>query len=203
MSIRSGDSISLDQVRVCLLVGSLSNNDGHGYENVPQKMKSCCIKLYRAYSTSFNSSNVGNLFWSWNFWKTVAKCRKGERKSLCLRSPQNVNSDSAFSRRSRAATAKKCTIKRDACADCCCFANLNLLLFCRSGWRRRRRCLSFLVAATGVVPACRVAMDTSLHCDAWVIVGPTPLTLDHYKFLRNCPPTPPQSQYFPLERGKR
>ena len=129
VSIRSGDSISLDQVRVYLLVGSLSNNDGHGYENVPQKVKSCCIKLYRAYSTSFNSSNVGNLFWSWNFWKTVSKCRKGERKSLCLRSPQNVKSDSAFSRRSRAVTAKKCTIKRDARADCCCFANLNLLLF--------------------------------------------------------------------------
>ena len=40
-----------------------------------------------------------------------------------------MKSDSEFSRRSRAVTAKKCTIKRDARADCCCFANLNLLLF--------------------------------------------------------------------------
>ena len=28
----------------------------------------------------------------------------------------------------------------------CCFANLNLLFFCRSRWRRRRRCLSSLKA---------------------------------------------------------
>ena len=28
----------------------------------------------------------------------------------------------------------------------CCFANLNLLLFCRSRWRRRRRCLSSLLS---------------------------------------------------------
>ena len=28
-------------------------------------MNSLCLKLYRAYSNSFNSSNVGNFFWSW------------------------------------------------------------------------------------------------------------------------------------------
>ena len=33
---------------------------------------------------------------------------------------------------------------------CCCFANLDLLLLCRSRSRRRRRCLSFL--STSVVP---------------------------------------------------
>ena len=27
----------------------------------------------------------------------------------------------------------------------CCFANLNLLIFCRSRWRRRRRCLSLSI----------------------------------------------------------
>ena len=36
-----------------------SNNDGHSYENVTQKVNSPCFKLYRAYSISFNSSNVG------------------------------------------------------------------------------------------------------------------------------------------------
>ena len=30
-------------------------------------------------------------------------------------------------------------------AQTCCFANLNLLLFCRSRCRRRRRCLSSLM----------------------------------------------------------
>ena len=29
--------------------------------------------------------------------------------------------------------------------SCCCFANLNLLFFCRSRCRRRRRCLSSLL----------------------------------------------------------
>ena len=40
--------------------GSLSNNDGDGYENVTQKVKSRCFKLYRAYSMSLNLSYVGN-----------------------------------------------------------------------------------------------------------------------------------------------
>ena len=35
-----------------------SNNDGHGYQNVTQKVNSPCFKLYRAYSISFNSPNV-------------------------------------------------------------------------------------------------------------------------------------------------
>ena len=45
--------------------GSLSNIDSDGYENVTYKVKSRCFKLYIAYSTSFNSSNVGNFYWSW------------------------------------------------------------------------------------------------------------------------------------------
>ena len=40
-------------------------------------------------------------------------------------------------------TAKKCTKKRDARASYY-FANLNLLRFCRSRCRRRRRCLTSL-----------------------------------------------------------
>ena len=38
---------------------SLSNNDGDGYENVSQKVCSRCFRLYRAYSISFCSSDVG------------------------------------------------------------------------------------------------------------------------------------------------
>ena len=38
---------------VCfLLLGSLSNNEGDGYKNVTFKVKSRCLKLYRAYSVS-------------------------------------------------------------------------------------------------------------------------------------------------------
>ena len=45
-------------------LGSFSNNEGDGYENFTLKVNSRCFKLYRAYSISFNSSNVGNVFWS-------------------------------------------------------------------------------------------------------------------------------------------
>ena len=56
-----------------LIWGSLSNNDGagdgdgdgDGDENVTGKVNSHYFKLYRAYSTSFNSSNVGKFCRSW------------------------------------------------------------------------------------------------------------------------------------------
>ena len=38
---------------------TLSNNDSDGYENVTQKVKSRYFKIYRAYSNSFNLSNIG------------------------------------------------------------------------------------------------------------------------------------------------
>ena len=46
-------------------IGSLSNNDGNGYENGAQKMNSRCFKLYCSYSNSSDSSNDGNLFFFW------------------------------------------------------------------------------------------------------------------------------------------
>ena len=42
----------------------------------------------------------------------------------------------------------------------CCFADLNLLLFCRSRLRRRRRCLSFLLYQKAIHP---VDHDTGLN----------------------------------------
>ena len=43
-------------------LGSLSNTDGGGYENVPNILNSRCFKLYRAYLISFNSRNVDKFF---------------------------------------------------------------------------------------------------------------------------------------------
>ena len=40
-------------------LGRLSNNDYTGHKNVTEKVNSRCFKLYRAYSISFNASNVG------------------------------------------------------------------------------------------------------------------------------------------------
>ena len=53
-------SILLDFYRHLLL----SNDDDDGYENVTRKVNSRCLKLYRACSISFNSSNVDKFFWS-------------------------------------------------------------------------------------------------------------------------------------------
>ena len=47
-----------------LLIGSLSNNDGDGYENVTLKVELRCLKLCRDYCLRFNSPNVGCFFWS-------------------------------------------------------------------------------------------------------------------------------------------
>ena len=46
-------------------IRTLSNNDSDSYENVPWKVNSRCLRLYRAYSISFNLSNVDKFFWSW------------------------------------------------------------------------------------------------------------------------------------------
>ena len=43
-------------------MGSLSNNDGDGYENVTYKVNSRCLKLYRPFSISCNSSNAVKSF---------------------------------------------------------------------------------------------------------------------------------------------
>ena len=57
----------------------LSNNDGDGYENVTWKTKSRCFKLYRAYSISFNSSNLGNFIWSWILKDCIAVQKKKKK----------------------------------------------------------------------------------------------------------------------------
>ena len=61
--------------------GSLSNNDGDGYKNVTSKVNSHRFKLYRAYSISFTSSNVGKCFWSW-ILKDCTKVQEKKRKLL-------------------------------------------------------------------------------------------------------------------------
>ena len=45
-----------------VLIGSLSNDDGDGSANVPEKVNSRCFKLHRSYFNSFNLSNVGDFF---------------------------------------------------------------------------------------------------------------------------------------------
>ena len=111
------------QWRHLTVSGSLRNDDGD--ENVSYwKVNLRCLKLNRAYSISFISSNVGKFFWNW-ILKDCIKVQEKKKKVvvLCSRPRRNMKLLRAASRCSRATTAEKCTKKRDARAK---------LLFCLS-----------------------------------------------------------------------
>ena len=112
--------------------GSLRNDDaGDGYENVTLKVNLLCLKLYRAYSISFNSSNVGNSFWNW-ILKDYNKVLEKKRKLLSLL-PSSTKRK-AVSRCSRATTGLEMYKK----AWCTCKV---VVALCRSRCRRGRRCV--------------------------------------------------------------
>ena len=116
-------------------LGSLSNNDGDGNENVTLKGNSRCFKLYRADYISIKSSNVGHvlelnskrLFWS-----------SGEEKeSRCLVFTSSTKREILDVHVVVVQCRQRNKQKKSALnVQSCCFANLNLLNFCRS-----RRCL--------------------------------------------------------------
>ena len=126
------------------MLGSLRNNDGDGYKNFTKNVKSRFLKLYRAFALSFNSSNVAFFFCSWILKDCIKVQEKKSKVVLCSRPPQNVKFG-IFTTYSRAVTAKKRKKERDVRANFF-FANLNLLLFSRSRWRRCCRCLSSLLS---------------------------------------------------------
>ena len=92
-------------------------------------MNSRCLKLYRAYSILFNSTNVGKFLWTW-ILKDCIKAQKKKKKIvvLCSGPRQNVQ------RRQR--NVQKSVMH----VQSCCFArNLNLFRFWRSRSRRQWR----------------------------------------------------------------
>ena len=100
--------------------------------------------------------------------KNVLKYRKRKRKSSSCVHLLHKTWNWALSRRSRAVTAKECTITSDASASCC-FAYLNLMLFWRSGRSRLRRCLSShsctgYPLCTGCTPLFEEFGLVKLHC---------------------------------------
>ena len=86
---------------------------------------------YRAYSISFTSSNVGKCFRSW-ILKDCIKIREKKKKVVLLyfRPRQNANLGT-FTLQSRDGGKEMCK-KSVMQVQSCCFANLNLLLFCLS-----------------------------------------------------------------------
>ena len=126
------------------VIESLSNKEGDGYENVTQKVNSHFLKLYRACSISFNSSNVGKFFWSW-ILKDSIKVQEMKKKSYCLvysfSTKREIMQFHVVVVQRRLRNVQKSVMH----VQSCCFAYLNLFFFCRSRCRRRRRCLSSIM----------------------------------------------------------
>ena len=89
-----------------------------------------CLKLYRAYSISFNSSNVGNFFCSW-ILKNCIKSSGKEKDSCCLMFLPAIKRQIGYSHvvvvRRRLRNVQKSVML----VQSCCLANLDLLHFCR------------------------------------------------------------------------
>ena len=121
------------------ILGSLSNNDGDGQENVSFKVCSCWFKLYRAYSISLYSSDVGEFFLSWILKDCIRVQEKKLKKRVvvwCSRPQFHVV----------VVKLRQQNVQNSVMhVQNCCFANLTLLLFCRPRCRRCRRCLSSLL----------------------------------------------------------
>ena len=107
-------------------------------------MNSRFLKLYRACSISFNSSNVGNFFLELNSKGLYQSSRK-EKESCCLVWPswtkREIMQFHGVVVQRRLRNVQKSVMH----VQSCCFAYLNLFFFCRSRCRRRRRCLSSIM----------------------------------------------------------
>ena len=126
-----------------LVWGSLTNNDGNVYKNVTRKVNSRYFKLYRAYSISFNSSNDSEFFWSW-ILKDCFKVQGKKNKVVVFVHASTKCEIKHFhvvvmQRQQRNVQISMMRMQS------CCFAILNLLLFCRSCCRCRCHCLSSLL----------------------------------------------------------
>ena len=65
-------------------LGTLSNDDDDGSENVTDKMNLRSFKLNRVYLVPLSMSNAGDFSWSW-ILKELIQVQKEERKFVVLR----------------------------------------------------------------------------------------------------------------------
>ena len=100
--------------------------------------------FYRAYSIPLNSSNVGNFFVDLNSKRLYWSLGKG-KESLCVVLTSSTKREIKYFHVVVGQWRQRNVQKSVMHVQTCCFANLNVLLFCRSRWRRRRRCLSSLL----------------------------------------------------------
>ena len=94
-----------------------------------ENVTSDCFKIHRSYSISFNLSNVGSIFWVC-IWKYLS-LEKEKRKLLCC-----VHLHHKTARKIRkfheAVVQRRLRIVQKSVrhVQSCCFAKINLLLFC-------------------------------------------------------------------------
>ena len=109
-------------------------------------MCSRCLKLYRPYSISCYSPDVGEFFLSSILKGCIKVQEKKEGRCLVFTSSTKREIKQfhvvVVQRRQRNEQKDVIHVQR------CCFANLTLLPFCRPRCRRRRCCLSFLIIRT-------------------------------------------------------
>ena len=68
-----------------LILGSLSDNYGDGYENVTKKVRLRCVKLHRVYFISFILSNLGEFVGSWILKDSINNQEKKKRVVVLVR----------------------------------------------------------------------------------------------------------------------
>ena len=104
-----------------------------------------CLKLYRAYSIPFNSSNDGKFLLELNF-KGLYQSSGREKESCCLLFPSSTKREIRQFHVVVVQRRQKNVQKKVMHVPSCCFADLNLsVIFCRSRCRRRRRCVNSLI----------------------------------------------------------
>ena len=129
-----------------LIIGSLSNNGWQRLQKCHKKMNAPYFKLYDIfyfYSILLSFSNFGKMFWSW----ILQDCIKVQEiiGSCFLLFPystkQEIRHFYSIILQQRQRNVQKSMMQVQRALDCC-FANLNLLLFCFSCCYPCCHCLS-------------------------------------------------------------
>ena len=89
-----------------MMIGTLSNDDDDGSENITKKMNLRPFKLYRVHLEPLNSSNVGDFSWS-RILKGLFPCSNREGKIVVVCPRPHKTSHWEVSRRSRVVDVKE------------------------------------------------------------------------------------------------
>ena len=115
---------------------SICNNDGEGYESVTKKVNSRRFKPFLGYSISSYFVKFWQMFLELNS-KGMHQSSGKQKGSFCLMFPSSTKRDFKHLHVIVVQWRQRNVQKGVMHMKSCCFANLNLLIFCRSLWRRR------------------------------------------------------------------